>query len=379
MGNNEHIGPSDEDFVDFFGETKSENRSSGKGPERIKGFDFNDANELLKSAYAMRMYRNADVLKKLEATKQQKEAQELQLCLRKMQTKGGLVYLVAQPGNYEVVLNRLQKKYPHFGNVIDFIRNRMRLNALKKYPDLRFGANLLLNGPAGSGKSSFMIELAEGFETEFLPIQCAAATNGFDLTGMSSGWGNGKVGKIHQILAIQRCPNPICLLDEIDKAGNDSDKHNFTGALFGLLEKNNAKKLRDEFVDIEIDASRINWFATSNNTLEMDSAILDRFTVLQVNSPNLQDLMAIIPQLYRHTVLDLELQDVFQIALNKKVINKLATNEKTSIRRIKTALETALSNAAIRVKKDGKKVSLIVDDLPVNTDKKKKQRIGFIH
>jgi len=332
----------------------------------------------INSAYSFNLYDVDAVQQQLKSAETKKDADELKKCLRQMIMRSGQVQLVAQPKDYERILNRLEQKYPHFSNVTEFIRNRMRLNALKKHPVLSFGANLLMNGPAGCGKSSFMIELAESFETKFLSVSCASATNSFDLTGLSAGWGNGKSGKIHSVLADERCPNPFVLLDEVDKAGSDNDRHNFTGALYGLLEKNNAKKFKDEFVGVEMDASMINWFGTSNEIAHMDSAILDRFTVLQVHAPSKKDLQKIIPQIFKQVVLKHDLQDVFSTSLDDAVITSLSTQEHISIRRIKSSLETALANAAVRVKKDGKKVFLTTEDLPKESEKNVKQRMGFI-
>jgi len=348
-------------------------RRSGRS-KRLKMVKSRNIN----TAYSFNLYDVEEVQKQLDSAKTKKDAEELTRCLRRLIMRSGQVQLVAQPEDYEVILDRLDDKYPHFSNVTEFIRNRMRLNALKQHPVLNFGANLLLNGPAGCGKSSFMIELAESFEAKFVSVSCAAATNGFDLTGLSAGWGNGKSGKVHAVLADERCPNPFVLLDEVDKAGADSDRHNFTGALYGLLEKNNAKKFKDEFVNVTLDASMINWFGTSNDTSAMDSAILDRFTVLQVHAPSQQDLQKIIPQIYHQTVLEHELQEVFATSLDDAVIASLSTQESISIRQIKASLETALANAAVRVKKDGGKVFLTTEDLPEDGQRNVKQRMGFI-
>lgn len=335
-------------------------------------------NRSINPAYAFKLYDVDEVQKQLDSAKTKKDADELRKCLKRLIMRSGQVQLVAQPKDFEGILDNIEKKYPHFGNVTEFLRNRMRLNALKKHPVLNFGANLLLNGPAGCGKSSFMIELAESFETKFLSIPVASSSNGFDLVGMSCGWASGKAGKIHAVLAEERCPNPIVLLDELDKTGDDNDRHSFTGALFGLLEKNNAKKFTDEFVGVEMDASMINWFGTSNDTTHMDSAILDRFTVLQVHAPSQKDLQKIIPQIFKQVVLKHALQDVFSTSLDDAVIASLSTQESISIRRIKATLETALANASVRVKKDGKKVFLTTEDLPEDGQTNVRQRMGFI-
>jgi len=353
------------------------------GSKPVRRSDRNNRLRMVKNrsinpAYSFNLYDVDEVQRQLKSAETKKDADELKKCLRQMVIRSGQVQLVAQPKDFEGILDRLDNKYPHFSNVTEFIRNRMRLNALKQHPVLNFGANLLLNGPAGCGKSSFMIELAESVNTKFLSIPCASVSNGFDLVGLSSGWGNGKAGKIHAVLADERCPNPFVLLDEVDKAGADSERHNFTGALYGLLEKNNAKKFKDEFVGIEMDASMINWFGTSNEIAHMDSAILDRFTVLQVNAPSKKDLQKIIPQIYQQTVLEHDLQDVFSTMLDDAVITSLSNQESISIRRIKASLETALANAATRVKKDGKKVFLIIEDLPEDRRENVKMKIGFI-
>jgi len=333
----------------------------------------------LSSAYAFKLFDTDEVVERLESVSLQKDSKELQVCLRKMRGMGGRVMLKPQPNNYEKILDGLEKRYPHFFNVVDFIRKRMRLNALKGHPVLSFGS-ILLDGPAGTGKTSFLMDLSTSFDTQFLSISSAAVSSSYDLTGLSGVWANSRAGKVFEILIYSACPNPIVLLDELDKASHEDDRHSFSGALYGLLEKNNAKRFRDEFIDVTMDASRINWFGTSNDLSRLDAPILDRFEVINVRAPNQCDLEKIVPQLFRQTVYEHELQSVFVTELNKEVIKKMLSYDNISIRRIKSAIETALSNAAVRVKGKGVLVSLKVEDIPdIEASGVDKKRIGFIH
>lgn len=329
--------------------------------------------------YAFKLFDRQDVQKKLTTVARQKDSQELQSLLKKMNESGGRAYLVPQPTNYDDALNRLLKQYPHFENVIDHLRKRMRLNGLKKYPVLDFGGNILLNGPAGCGKSSFLMEMSDMMQTKFLVFSAAAMSAGFELTGMSSGWGGAKNGKLHDIIVMEACPNPIILIDEVDKMETDHNRHNFASTLYGLLEKNNAERFRDEYVDVQIDASRVNWVASSNDYSRLPDPIRDRFEAIEVSSPNQNDLRKIIPQVYRKTVINHELQSVFSVKLAPDVIDRMLLMNSGSIRRLKSMIEDGLANAAPRAKA-GRKISLQVDDVPADmSSEPQRQKIGFIH
>jgi len=302
--------------------------------------------------------------------------------VKQMVDKHGKIALRPLPVNFSEIMDEMERRYPHFHEVTAFLRKRMVFAQVQDYPTLTFAANVLLDGPAGVGKSSYLIMLSEKLGTLFSSFSCAGMSNGFDLVGLSSGWGTGKPGKIHDLLVGKGCANPIFMLDEVEKAGKD-EKSNLPGTLYGLLEKNNAKSFRDEFIDVPMDVSKINWFATSNNATLLDPAIKDRFTVLQVRAPNCEELKQMIPQIYVDMLQEHKLTQVLSPKLSKAVICKLGDQQGVSIRIVKNLLEDALSNTLMRtVGKPKRKLSVRLEDIPELPDgqdqQTKRKPIGFI-
>lgn len=294
----------------------------------------------------------------------------------------GYVEPRALPARFERIMDDMEALYPHFNEVNEYLRQRLRLYSLQKNPVLHFGSNVLLDGPAGVGKSSYLFELSQKFDTLFYSLDCARATNGFDLTGMSAKWNGGDYGRLHELLFNLECPNPMIMLDEVDKSETDSN-HPITKVLYGLLEQNNARFFKDEFVKVPMDASLVNWFGTCNDVDRLDAPLRDRFEVLSVRAPTTDDLQTIIPNLYKNIVSSHQLDDVFAKDLNSHVVEQLAMSDGISLRRINAALEIALSNAAHRRKSKSKSVRRIrlqADDiLMIKAERSAESHpIGFI-
>jgi len=300
------------------------------------------------SPFAFHLFDSDEVDRRIKLLKGERNPEACKKCLEGMKATGGYALLVPQPTDYNAILDELKLDYPHFDAVIEFMRTRMRLNGLKSVASLTFGSNVLLDGPAGIGKSSFLMTLSQKMNTAFYSYSCASTTNSFDLTGLSAGYGTGRSGKLHELLAIRQCPNPIILLDEIEKAGPGGDRYNITGALYGLLELNNARQFKDEFIDVKMDASKINWFATSNHASQLDAAIRDRFEVLRVRAPSQQDLRLLIPRLYQRMLVEMELDDVFSSELSETMLGYLSESDGGSIRRVRAMLVQAMSCASAR-------------------------------
>ena len=333
-----------------------------------------------KSHYGFKLFNVEDACQKKEGIGDNyKQAAEKKV-LERMEALGGIVRLRKQPRNYNAILNRLEAEYPHFQNVVTKLRRKMKVNSLQKYPSLNFGRALLLTGPPGTGKSSFLFKLSEAMNTEFYSYSCAASSNAFDLVGLSAKWGNGSKGKIQELLVERKCPNPIILLDEIEKfSQGDQRFSSIEDALYGLLEKNNAKYFCDEYVGIKINASMVNWFATANNASLLSAPIQDRFDVVEVRAPTSRELQVMIPNLYKKVLVELNVQDYFNAKLESSVIRFLSFGGSLSIRRIKAALEDGITSAVERYKV-GEKLYVQLEDISGfnQADVRNNKKVGFI-
>jgi ATP-dependent Lon protease len=126
----------------------------------------------------------------------------------------------------------------------------------------------------------------------------SSLTAGWVLTGASAQWQNARPGKVAQTLIEGEYANPVVVLDEVDKAGGDS-RYDPMGALYGLLERDTAVHFKDEFIDVDMDASHILWIATANDDSAIPEPILNRMNVYEVQAPDREAARHIAARLYR--------------------------------------------------------------------------------
>ena len=110
-------------------------------------------------------------------------------------------------------------------------------------------------------------------------------TAGWVLSGASAQWHNARPGKVAQTLIEGEYANPVLVLDEVDKAGGDH-RYDPMGALYRLLEPDTAEHFRDEYIDVDIDATHILWIATANDETTIPEPILNRMNVYSIERPD---------------------------------------------------------------------------------------------
>ncbi len=281
---------------------------------------------------------------------------------QKMKQAGGVRYIV-KPSSEEG-LDSLYESAPNFGEVIGDLRKQMALAVFGNEP-VSFTPILLLGEP-GLGKTHFAKCVSKVLGTHFEFISMSSLTAGWILSGASSQWNSAKPGKVAQSLVNGEFANPLVVLDEVDKCGGDS-RYDPMGALYGLLERDTAEHFRDEFIEVEMDASHILWIATANDESAIPEPILNRMNVYVIDRPSGEGAMKIALAVYRDILDDHNWG--FPDEPAEEILAALAEIPPRDMRKL---LVDAFGNAMLE-----RRTHLLAGDLDVGRLSRRKSKIGF--
>lgn len=192
-------------------------------------------------------------------------------------------------------MDALVDDLPNFSEPLDDVRKQLALVA--ETDDRLELTPMLLLGVPGIGKTHFAKQLARLIGTGYHYVAMSSLTAGWILSGASSQWKNAKPGKVFDALVNGSYANPLVLVDEIDKAGGDS-QYDPLGALYTLLERDTAQMFIDEFAEVPIDASSVLWIATANDARDIPEPILNRMNVYEIPAPDRDGARRIAQSIY---------------------------------------------------------------------------------
>lgn len=252
-------------------------------------------------------------------------------------SSAGILRRIALPEDTIAALSALRRSLPHFGEVIDLVRDQLlladRTNRGPRIPPI------LLNSEPGLGKTHFATELAKALETTARRVSFDSAITGPTLTGSERRWGNTGYGVLFELVCLGRHANPVVILDEIDKTETQRE-WNPLAPLHSLLEPSTASQVRDISLDFEFDVSQVTWIATTNDVSRLLPSLLSRFRVFHIQRPDAADAILAAEAVIARAVEEMALID-FELP-GRNVVVALAH---LSAREIRQTIERAIAHA----------------------------------
>jgi len=248
-------------------------------------------------------------------------AAEYSVQVNYIQTLLDLPWNVYTQDNLDLINARKVLDGDHFG--LDEVKERIleHLAVLKLKGDLK-SPILCLYGPPGVGKTSLGRSVAKALDRKYVRMSLGGLHDEAEIRGHRKTYIGAMPGRIIQSIKRAGSSNPVFILDEIDKVGQDF-RGDPSSALLEVLDPEQNSTFFDNFLEMEYDLSKVLFIATANNLATISPALRDRMELIEITGYLVEEKLEIAKrhlfpkQLENHGV------KKDQVTIDKKVMEIL--------------------------------------------------------
>ncbi len=234
----------------------------------------------------------------------------------------------------------------HYG--LEKVKDRIleHLSVLKLRGDLK-APILCLYGPPGVGKTSLGKSIADALHREYARISLGGLHDEAEIRGHRRTYIGAMPGRIIAALAKCGSNNPVIVLDEIDKVGQDF-KGDPSSALLEVLDPEQNSRFHDNYLDVDYDLSKVLFIATANSLSTISHPLLDRMEVIEINGYIPEEKLEIAKRHLIPKELDNNGFKKNEIRFGKQVVLKMIEDytRESGVRQLEKKIATVLRRVA---------------------------------